>query len=85
MGCCATFAKLANTMNVQSGAPGEHRPVLLLSQKQLASWFRLHSGQEISALEKPLLADDYKIQGLDGFSNIIKNYRILMYHLPLWT
>ena len=40
--------------------PGEGRATLSLSRRQVENWFKANGGKEKSAIEKPLLTDEYK-------------------------
>ena len=55
-----TYAEMANTMNMKSNVPGETRPTLSLSRKQVADWFKEQGGKEVSSIEKPLLTKQHK-------------------------
>jgi len=59
-GSLSTFTELAETMNQKSGTPGENRPTICLSRKQLSIWFYQQGGKESSPVEKPLLTDEHK-------------------------
>ena len=59
-GSLSTFTELAETMNKKSGTPGENRPTICLSRKQLSIWFYQQGGKESSPVEKPLLTDEHK-------------------------
>ncbi len=50
-----TYSELANIMNMKSNVPGETRPTLSLSRKQVADWFKEQGGKEVFSIEKPLL------------------------------
>lgn len=59
-GAMATFHELADIMNQKSAMPGEDRPTLSLSRKQVARWFKKYSGKERASCEKPLLTTEHK-------------------------
>jgi hypothetical protein len=59
-GLLSTFHETVEVMNLKSSCPGETRPTLSLSRKQLSAWFQQQGGKEISSTEKPLLTDDHK-------------------------
>ena len=59
-GSIGTFSELKEVMNEKSSAPGENRPTLSLSRRQLSDWFRVNGGKEMSAVEKPRLTDEHK-------------------------
>ena len=59
-GYLATFHEMVEVMNLKSSCPGETRPTLSLSRRQLALWFQEQGGKEISSTEKPLLTDEHK-------------------------
>ena len=61
-GALATWQEIAESTNQKSAAPGESRPTLLLSRKQVALWFCKGGGKEVSAIEKPLLTKEHKQQ-----------------------
>jgi hypothetical protein len=61
-GALATYLELADCMNEKSAVPGEQRPTISLSRKQLAKWFKDSNGREISAVEKPLLTTEHKLK-----------------------
>lgn len=60
IGTTATWQELAEVVNKKSSAPGEERPTLSISRRQLAKWFRMQGGKEVSAIEKPLLTQEHK-------------------------
>jgi hypothetical protein len=45
-GALASFPELAECMNENSAIPGEQRPTLSLSRRQLANWFKASNGTE---------------------------------------
>ena len=59
-GHLATFHELVEVINLKSCCPGEARPTLSLSRKQLSLWFQQQGGKEISSTEKPLLTTEHK-------------------------
>ena len=59
-GSLLTFVELSEVMNAKSATPGENRPTLSLSRKQVRDWFFQQGGQEKSPLAKPLLTNEHK-------------------------
>jgi hypothetical protein len=59
-GARASYEELAATMNLKSAAPGEDRPEVSLSRKQLRDWFKANNGKEKSTKEKSLLDENMK-------------------------
>ena len=57
-----SYQQLANTMNMKSSVPGEERPVVLLSRRQVSDWFANQGGKEVSSIKKPLLTSEHKEQ-----------------------
>lgn len=75
-GATSTFGELAMVMNEKSNAPGENRPTLTMSRRQLGDWFRKQGGKQKSPVEKPLLTDEHKRQRVDWchqWFNILKD------------
>ena len=62
IGPLATWRELADTVNFKSAVPGEERPTLSVSRRQLAAWFAANNGKEVSAIEKPLLTSEHRQQ-----------------------
>jgi hypothetical protein len=60
LGALATYKELVDSINSKSASPGEGRPTLALSRRQLAQWFQDQGGKETSAIEKPLLTTEHK-------------------------
>lgn len=60
IGTTATWQELAEIINQKSSAPGEERPTLSISRRQLSKWFQMQGGKEVSAIEKPLLTQEHK-------------------------
>ncbi|KAG7371568.1 transposase [Nitzschia inconspicua] len=61
-GALADWQELVECINQTSAAPGESRPTLSISRKQLSGWFRKQGGKEVSAIEKPLLTLKHRQQ-----------------------
>ena len=59
-GSLSTFVELSEVMNAKPATPGENRPTLSLSRKQVRDWFFQQGGQEKSPLAKPLLMNEHK-------------------------
>jgi hypothetical protein len=62
LGALATYNEVVDCINAKSASPGEGRPTLSLSRRQLSRWFQDQGGKETSAIEKPLLTTDHKRQ-----------------------
>ena len=58
-GGLATCMEPSDSMNEKSGQPGETRPTLNMSRKQVSEWFFKNAGKEKSAMEKPLPTTDH--------------------------
>jgi hypothetical protein len=56
----ATWEEISEGMNLKSAAPGEERPTISISRRQVADWFKRLGGKEVSPIEKPLLTTDHK-------------------------
>jgi len=65
IGPLATWRELADTVNFKSAVPGEERPTLSVSRRQLAAWFAANNGKEVSAIEKPLLTSEHRQQRVE--------------------
>ena len=55
-----SFKVLADTMNEKSDTPGEVRPTIHISHRQLMVWFYKNNGTQRSPVEKPLDTDEHK-------------------------
>jgi hypothetical protein len=60
LGPLATYRELSECINARSAAPGEGRPTLSISRRQLADWFLGQGGKEVSPIENPLLTTEHK-------------------------
>lgn len=60
IGGMATWEEISEGMNLKSAAPGEERPTISISRRQVADWFKRLGGKEVSPIEKPLLTTDHK-------------------------
>jgi len=60
LGATATWQEFVEIINLKSAAPGEERPTLSISRKQLARWFQKNGGKEVSVVERPLLTREHK-------------------------
>lgn len=65
LGSLSTWDELAESMNLKSATPGEERPTISISRKQLSDWFIASGGKEMSPVEKPLLTTQHRAQRLD--------------------